>query len=460
MSDMWGILSQQAVIPQELTLTAMGLKNVKWESSDESFEFVFSNHHICSVHSVLAEFISPKVSRIRAGNSTCFCYEFTEQCSALFQTFNAFISTLLEGRPLQVTQENIIPLLKLAHELDNEELFSLLIGMINLENLRVEDALALLETGTDLRAVFTTAFGNLTDFIASRFYALPQYCLDNLGLETLQLLLSSPALMIETEDSLYQYLRQRAEDDIRFMTMFEFLRFEYMSVHFLRDFASFVSDNFNFLSRGIWERVWQRLFLDVKPETGNPRAIGIRPSDSLFAVARCDNSDPLNGIIAYLTQKFRGNVDDTEIVTATLSTTYTGGDFAAKYAADLGSDSMCHSENRRESWFCYDFKERRVQPTSYSVRSCCNDAGGHHLKSWVVEVSNDGQEWIEIDRHENNNDLNGRHVVRNFNLANPQTGSFRFFRLKQIGPSHNQIVGVSDCLVITSLEVFGFLWEQ
>ena len=457
---MWSILSQQAVVPREVTLTVVGFRNVKWSCTDESFEFIFSDRHICCVHSVLAEFISPKVSQIRAGDMTCFHYQFTEECSALFETFNDLISALLDGRPLQVTQENLIPLLELANELENQELFSLLIGMIHPENLTIEDALALLETGTSLRAVFLTAFGNLTDFIASRFYTIPQNCLDNLGLETVQLLLSSPALVIETEDSLYRYLRQRAEGDIRFMSLFEFLCFEYMSVNYMDNFADFVSTRLDLISGATWARLRKRLCLGVKPESVNPRAIGVRPSDSLFVVKRCDNSDPLNGIIAYLTRKFGGNVDDNGIVAVTLSTTYTGGDYAAKYAADLGSDSMCHSENKPGSWVCYDFKERRVSPMSYSVRSCCNDASGHHLKSWVVEVSNDGRDWIEIDRRENNNDLNARHVVCNFNVTKPQTGSFRFFRLRQIGESHNLIVGVKDCLVITSLEVFGFLWEQ
>ena len=38
-------------------------------------------------------------------------------------------------------------------------------------------------------------------------------------------------------------------------------------------------------------------------------------------------------------------------------------------------------------------------PTSYSVRGLSDGPGGEHLKSWVIEVSNDGTEnsWREID---------------------------------------------------------------
>ena len=39
-------------------------------------------------------------------------------------------------------------------------------------------------------------------------------------------------------------------------------------------------------------------------------------------------------------------------------------------------------------------------PKSYTVRSCEDSTGDHHLKSWVIEVSNDGSSWEEIDRRE------------------------------------------------------------
>jgi hypothetical protein len=46
--------------------------------------------------------------------------------------------------------------------------------------------------------------------------------------------------------------------------------------------------------------------------------------------------------------------------------------------------------------------------TNYSIRSSYGDGvNGQYLKSWVIEVLSDGSDWEEIDRHENNNELNG-----------------------------------------------------
>ena len=83
-------------------------------------------------------------------------------------------------------------------------------------------------------------------------------------------------------------------------------------------------------------------------------------------------------------------------------------------------------------------------------------AGSSHLKSWVIEVSNDGASWMEIDHRDNNNDLNGPCVTANFKISKVPSEGVRFFRLRQTGKNH----GGNDALVIPSLEIFGILFEK
>jgi hypothetical protein len=56
---------------------------------------------------------------------------------------------------------------------------------------------------------------------------------------------------------------------------------------------------------------------------------------------------------------------------------------------------------------CSDFKERRIVPTHYTIRSFGGDPGGTHLKSWLLETSADGKNWREVDRKEDNDELKG-----------------------------------------------------
>ena len=93
----------------------------------------------------------------------------------------------------------------------------------------------------------------------------------------------------------------------------------------------------------------------------------------------------LDGIIAHLTRECGGNVHDKGVVNVMASSF--NDSFYPKNAADLGTDSVYLSKNEPNSWICYDFKERRVIPTSYSVR--LPEEGGFgqpNRRSWVIEV--------------------------------------------------------------------------
>ena len=92
-------------------------------------------------------------------------------------------------------------------------------------------------------------------------------------------------------------------------------------------------------------------------------------------------TDPLNGIIAQLTRG--GNVHAKGLVEVTSSSCVPGS--AAANVVEVETNSCLWTQAGWPCWICYDFKERRVTPTSYSIRS----AGGAHPRWWVFEVSND-----------------------------------------------------------------------
>jgi hypothetical protein len=71
------------------------------------------------------------------------------------------------------------------------------------------------------------------------------------------------------------------------------------------------------------------------------------------------------------------------------------------------------------------------------------------MKSWAVEGSNDEASWTEIDRRENNKDLNGKMAVKTFAVS--RSRSFRRIRLLQTGPNHRG----DNCLRLSAFELFG-----
>ena len=225
-------------------------------------------------------------------------------------------------------------------------------------------------------------------------------------------------------------------------------------VNRIENFATFASENLlENIHSGLWTRICRRLILETKlNEKKNPRVF--IPPEIEFVY---DSSKPLDGIIAHLTRECGGNVHDKGIVNATSNSASRSSQ--PRNLVDFGTDSVYESKNEKNTWVCYEFKNRRVIPTSYSVRSYYNGSPGwHHLKSWVIEVSNDGTEnsWLEIDRRDNNGDLNAANVTRNFKISNVPRESFKFIRLRQTGVNHNGC----DYLIFHALEIFGTLCDE
>jgi hypothetical protein len=180
-----------------------------------------------------------------------------------------------------------------------------------------------------------------------------------------------------------------------------------------------------------------------------------------------------DGIIAHLTRECGGNVHDVHVVDVTCgsfekvtyganphSGAFRNEDWAvAKNAADLDTVSRFKSAYRkkkediphtRNNWICYNFKERRIVPTHYAIRTY---HGAANLKSWLIETSADGESWQEVAREEDNKQLNGKRFTATFAVADG--GECRFIRLVNIGRNHRG----DDCLWITAWEIFGGLVE-
>ena len=166
-------------------------------------------------------------------------------------------------------------------------------------------------------------------------------------------------------------------------------------------------------------------------------------------------TDPLDGIIAWLTRECGGNVHREGVVKVTASRR---GGGQPENVVDFGSNSHICTTNSPNSWIRYDFVGWRVTPTSYSITSYGDGPGYDHPRSWVFEVSNDGSEgsWDVVDSRENNKELNAKLVTRTFAISAPPSGSFRFVRLRQTGKNH----AGNDFLEISALELFGTLSSE
>jgi hypothetical protein len=151
----------------------------------------------------------------------------------------------------------------------------------------------------------------------------------------------------------------------------------------------------------------------------------------------------LDGIIRHLTNEYGGNVHEKGIVIITAKSCFWDD---LKNVADVtDAESNYFSLNEPDQWVCWDFHERRVRATHYTLRAYC-------LRSWVIEGSLDGESWIEIDRQTDNQDFRDLGLA-SFAVSNPV--AFRFVRLAQTGKTHRN----ADNLGLRAVEFFGTLAE-
>ena len=162
---------------------------------------------------------------------------------------------------------------------------------------------------------------------------------------------------------------------------------------------------------------------------------------------------PLSGILEHLTNECGGNVHDKKEVDVTASSV--NYIYAAKNAADPRTHLAFWSNDEPNSWICYDFKDRRVTPTSYSLRSCASGPGSLNIKSWSFEGSNDGDTWEELDSQSQNRDLDDKSVTHNYPVTVYKCGKrYRYLRIVQNGRNHYG----SHVLQLSAFEIFGVLY--
>jgi hypothetical protein len=287
-------------------------------------------------------------------------------------------------------------------------------------------------------------------------------------------ILGHGSLRLESEDSLYDFINKGIETDRKMFGVLEFLRLEYCSTDVMHDILDLHSEGFCEINASTWAGICARLVL---PNINERLAEQFPPSvkkEKIQVGRREVEIDVPDGIIGHRTREYGGNVHDRHVVEVTCGSfekeTYGANphsrsfnndpDFTAKNAADLETNSFFLSAYRNEeediphtrtNWLCYDFRERIVVPTHYAIRTKDCDPGGAHLRSWLVETSADGENWREVAREEDNEQLNGPMLTGTFAVAGG--GKCRFIRLVNIGRNH----AGDDALLFSAWEIFGSL---
>jgi hypothetical protein len=433
-----------AAKPFAIRPSTRGLENIQFKEHDEEFEFrIGDGSYSCSW--MIAEFLSPRIAKLRRSDPTMKSIQLTSVNDDGCGRFGDVLS-LGSGSDLVVESSNREFFVAVFQELENSELCFLMEASES--ELTTTNVIDRMKT----KIAMNLDILNELKFIASHFHEFSIDSFEQLGYEELYEILSLEDLLISSEDSLFELISRCAETDSRYFAYFEFVRFEFLSTLSVSKFVDLTTTKtsshefLTSLNDGIWQSICRRLVRSTSEVGRNNRVA--KPRGREFAV---QTSSPFSGIISHLTSEYDGNVCDAGIVDVIASSICNS--HVPKQALDLSTDTCFSSENRPNQWLCYDFKELRIVPSGYAIRSgakgWCTPC---YLRSWVIETSMDGKTWNMIDRRGNIGSLTGA-AIQSFSIPNGE--ECRMIRLRQTGKSDFNY----DHLTVVSWEIFGTLLD-
>ena len=282
--------------------------------------------------------------------------------------------------------------------------------------------------------------------MASHFYELDYSSLLSLGVSELERVLCDPDLKLKDENSLVDLIVRLCDEDEEYYCLFRYVELGFVDLCHLNVYLDRVyPDHFD---EGIWSCLCRCL-----PSQFDSKSLPLSLSGERFHKATYSFSEgsPFKGIISHLREECGGNVHQRGVVNITAS--HNGHNQCYQVTDYDWTDFWGANDNKPNSWICFDFKEKRVKLSGYSLKSMPLDPSYAHPIQWVIEGSNDGSEWREIDRR-NTQDLNGKSIVKTYSCGGGGSESFRYLRLRQTGKN----ACGCDQQYLSSIEFFGTLF--
>jgi hypothetical protein len=249
------------------SLSSRGLQRLAGSVCEKDFRFLVGDEaYRCP--SLIAEFLSPRVSELRSSDATID--EFRVEVEDPNHSFSVFLS-LGFGFGVELKRDEVDFCRSVCEELWNLELFDLL----HSEGENSSNHGGLLARLNFLSRLRGNVGEDLNlESIASHFYEFSVSDCRDLGTNVLEAIMNEPHLVLASEDSLYEIISDHVRRDRSSFSLLEFVRFEYLSVSFMESAVGLISDSFELLNMPVWKNLVNRLILTVQPPHLDSRLFG------------------------------------------------------------------------------------------------------------------------------------------------------------------------------------------
>lgn len=475
-----------------LAVSSSGLKNVVLSNEEDDFRFILGKSEL-KMNRFFADFISPLVSRMHMSDPTINTFDLNNYVLKKNQSIEIFDDQLLEnfkqistGYSVKIDKEQAVKLRILSIILENNEIFDLinnLFPIVKKDIIDIDISLLYLpyipyficgfdKSGFDYQSLF--------DYISSHFYLIDQEKLLKLPKLILYSIISNEKLKLYDEDSLYDFINSifskedsnnERDTHLSKIEFYEFIDFSFLSEGKFLDFIE------NIESTDITHMIWEKLkecihhFSIKKKFTSSIKKDSHRYVKSstkkvkeklknIDIIYDNDVKNAFKGIIYYLGNENPKSVIDNNIIDIIASSVVsTGQNNQPQNIVDFDrNDYKFFSKNENNSWICYDFKEKKVKLSHYTIRSTTWSYNVDHLQNWCIEASNDAKQWKILSTVRNEKSLIYPTSFNTFKIEKNSSSSeyFRYIRLRQDGLN----TGNDNVLGLAAFELFGSILKS
>ena len=395
------------------------------------------NGKIYKTNSFVANILSPNISKLYEESLDVSYYEINTEYDGDFNRILEY-GEMKERNIKEGENEYFFNIMK---ELGNHHDFSQFYTEFE-EDISIENALQRIEIkrGLNLNHDEEILFisRNFHDFLNKSKQSIM-----GLGIDIIEQILSNYEFKIQNEEELFDIVLKLYHKSKEYSILFSYVIFVNLSAKSIQEFTA--NFDINDINNNMWENICFRLEQDISCESREQyQKLHHRLLGNRYYGKRYER------IIKHLSEQFHGNVHTENIVHITSSTKPSSN---IENIVEQSNNEFFVTKDEANSYIRFHFKEGKILFDSYTLKTYHGSKNYAHLKSWILEVSNDGKNYQEVDRHENCDLLNGplRKSTFKVSISTPQ----RFVRLTQIGPNWLN----NNCLILNQIEFSGFLYE-
>ena len=401
-----------------IQLQTSSILQVPFSKYSKDFTFIVNGEEF-HTNQIIADILSPKISQMRNNDPTFLEFSINTQSKGDFQQ----ILDLIDFKQHQITSNiNLTFLIEILEQFENTSID------INYkqEEITIENVIDKIKEHEN-KLFYSKQYSEEVDFLSANFSILLNQQKEKLltvSKYSLENIINNDKLTLQSEDELVSFINELYTRDRNHNFLYEYVIYSNIETKTMKEFIAIFDDND--LTRGSWKSISKRLMHEIQlnEETNDTNQRYTKPKKT-FNEFSYSNKE-FEGIINLLCKN--SNIKD-EINITFSSNSYRTDPFGL---FNYENKTQYFSTNSvKDSWICFEFKNHRIIPKNYTIRSHNNGCTGHYnLKSWVIEGSLDSNQWENLSEVENTSVLDGKNFSHTFAIQNQSNREYKFIRIR------------------------------